>query len=97
METSYYITLNLRTCKGYESFGKFCIGTDKVFAESMFSKLKGSNDVTEKNILHLELVASRHDLPINIHMISCNLEELTENCRFITKELFKMHNLEEIR
>jgi hypothetical protein len=97
MKTAYYITLNIKTGSGYESFGKFCIGTDKKYAENIFKQLKGSSEVTEKNILHMDLVTLRNDLPVNVHMISCTLEELTENCRIITKETFKLHNLEEIR
>jgi hypothetical protein len=97
METAYYITLNIKTGSGYESFGKFCIGSDKTFAENIFKKLKGSNEVTERNILHMDLVAMRNELPLNVHMISCTLEELTENCRIITCETFKLHNLEQIR
>lgn len=97
METTYYITLNIKTGKGYESFGKFCIGSDRTYAENIFKKLKGSNEVTEKNILHMDLVESRNELPLNVHMISCTLEELTENCRTITRETFKLHNLEELK
>lgn len=97
METAYYITLNIKTGSGYESFGKFCIGTDKTYAENIFKQLKGSSEVNDGNMLHMDLVTLRNELPVNVHMISCNLEQLTENCRIITKETFKLHNLEEIK
>lgn len=95
METKFYITLNIKTGTGFECFGKFFMGCVKEFAEATFNKLKGSRDVDEKNILHLDLMAIRNDLPMNVHMISCTLEELAENCRIITMETFKVFNLEE--
>jgi hypothetical protein len=97
METAYYITLNVKTGNGYEPFGKFCLGRDRRFAENVFKKLKGSENVNDGNILHLDLVESRNELPVNVHMISCTLKELTENCRIITMDIFKLHNLEEIK
>jgi hypothetical protein len=36
-----------------------------------------------------------NDLPVNIQMISCPLDELAESCKIITKETFKLFNLKE--
>jgi hypothetical protein len=96
MPTVFYIVLNLRTSTGFESFGKFCLGNDRNTAQSIFLKLKGDRKVNDKSILHLDLIETRHELPVNIQMISCSLEELAENCRTITKEMFRHMNLEEI-
>jgi hypothetical protein len=41
----------------------------------------------------MELMETVNDLPLNIKMISCSLDELTENCRLITKETFNIINL----
>lgn len=95
METTYCITLNIKTGTGFECFGKFFLGYIKEFAENTFSKLKGSREVNDRNILHLDLMAIRNDLPMNVHVISCTLEDLAENCKIITKETFKLFNLEE--
>jgi hypothetical protein len=56
--------------------------------------LKGTTDIDEKNILHLDLMETRNGLPVNIQMITCTLEELAENCKIITRELFRLYNLE---
>ena len=32
-------------------------------------------------------------LPLNVQVISCTLEELAENCKTTTKEIFKLLNL----
>jgi hypothetical protein len=37
---------------------------------------------------------TRDDLPVNLKLITCTLEELAENCKLITKEIFKINNLE---
>jgi len=93
----FYIILNLRTCTGYESFGKFFIGNNKRFATDIFAQLKGRREnVDEKSILQFDLMETINGLPVNIQMISCSLEELAENCKIITKETFKLFNLKEI-
>lgn len=95
-QTIFYIVLNLRTCNGFESFGKFFIGNDSEFATVIFNQLKGRKNVTEKGVLQLDLVETINGLPASMQMISCSLEELAENCKIITKETFKLFNLKEI-
>jgi hypothetical protein len=34
-------------------------------------------------------------LPVNLDFITCTLNQLAENCRIITKELFISENLED--
>lgn len=96
METTYYIVLNMKTVNGFESYGRFFIGNNKEFAQSLFLKLKGTEEVNETDILHLDFMQTKYSLPVNIKMINCTLEELSVNCRIITKEVFKFFNLEEI-
>jgi hypothetical protein len=95
-ETIFYVVLNLKTTNGFESFGKFFVGNNRKFAADLFRKLKGSKDVDENSVLHLDLMETKNGLPLNIHMISCSLDELAENCKIITKETFKLFNLEEL-
>jgi hypothetical protein len=95
-QTTFYIVLNLRTCNGYESFGKFFIGNDKRCATDIFDQLKRRSNVDEKSILQLDLRETKNGLPVNMQMISCSLEDLAENCKIITRETFKLFNLKEI-
>lgn len=94
METQFYITLTLRTHKGLESFAKFFIGNNPHRAFAIFKQLKGSHDVSEKNILYFDFFETQKGLPVNLDLITCTLNQLAENCRIITKELFKSENLE---
>jgi hypothetical protein len=95
-QATFYIVLNLRTCNGYESFGKFSIGNNKRIATDIFSRLKGSQVVNEKSNIQLDLTEMVNGLPVNIQMISCSLNELAENCKFITIETFRLLNLKAI-
>jgi len=95
-ETIFYIILNIKTADGVESVGKFFIGNDPYTANKIFQGLKGSGKVDEKTMLSLELTESVNGLPVNIKMISCTLEELAENCRIVTKEVFKVLNMKEM-
>ena len=95
MDTKFYILLNMKTFTGPESFAQFFIGNNKAAAQAIFRKLKGTSDVDERNVLYLEFMETADGLPVNLDMISCTLEQLAENCKLITKEIFKINNLEE--
>ncbi len=95
-KTTFNIVLNIRTSNGFESFGKFFVGNNKKFAEAIFVELKGRKNIDEKTILQLDLVETINGLPVNMKMISCSLDELAENCKIITKETFKVFNMEEM-
>jgi hypothetical protein len=95
VESSFYIIVNIKTLSGYEAAGRFYLGNNGEFAQMVFSKLKGSGDVNEKHPLQMDFIEKRNSLPVNLKMISCNLEEIAENCKIITKELFTFLNLDE--
>lgn len=93
METKYYILLSMKTYNGPESFAQFFIGNNREAAYTLFSKLKGTTEATEGNVLYIDFMETLNDLPLNLKLITCNLEELAENCKLITKEVFKQRNL----
>jgi hypothetical protein len=93
METQFYITFMLKTVQGLKTFAKYFIGNDKERAITIFQSLKGTHDVSETNVLFIEFIETKGELPINLDVISCTLNELAENCKIITKELFKSENL----
>ena len=93
-QPGFYVVVNLKAGKSYESYAKFFLGKKRKPAESIFFKLKGSSDVSEKSMIQLQFMELDESLPLNINLLSCTLEELAENCKIITKELFKQLNLE---
>jgi hypothetical protein len=93
METQFYILFTLKTLKGPESFAKFFIGNDRDNAYEIFSKLKGTDSVDEKNLLYIDFMETKQGLPVNLNVITCTLNQLTDNFKELTKELFKAENL----
>lgn len=92
-ENTFYVILSLRTAEGFENFGKFNLGNNREAAADVFRQLRGSSVVDEKTMLTIDLVETIHDLPVNLHILACTLEELAFNCKIIAKEAFKIFNL----
>ena len=89
----FFIMLTLKTAEGTETFGKFYIGNKREQAHSVFNKLKGSNNVEDRDILYLEFVESAAGLPVDLKIKACTLDQMAENCKCIAKEVFRMNNL----
>ena len=93
METTFYILLNVKTCTGYETYGKFFIGNKREAALDIWKMLKGSPAVNEGTVLSIELMETVKNIPVNVYMLGCTLEQITENTKIITKETFKLFSL----
>ena len=91
--TTFYATVSIKTPDGFENFGRFNLGNSRKAATAIFRQLKGSPDVSHKTMLTVELIETVNGLPVNLHMLDCTLDELAYNCKIITKETFKLHNL----
>ncbi len=83
----------MKTVQGFESFAKFYIGNKEQFAFQLFEKLIGNEKEIGNCVLQMDLMETRNNLPVNIKVIGCTLEEMAENCKVITKEAFKIFNL----
>jgi hypothetical protein len=94
-ENTFYVLVNLRTCDGFENFGRFNLGNNRKAAARVFGQFKGSPDVNEKTVLTVELMETVDELPLNLNILACTLEELSYNTRVIAKETFKLHNLKQ--
>ncbi len=93
MDTTFYIEFNIKTNNGFEPYGRFFVGYGRDFAYELFSSLKGIGEVTDKTVLNATLLEMVDNLPVNIKIIGCSLEEIQENCKIITREVFKLFNL----
>lgn len=93
MENTFCIVLHIRTYSGLETFGKFNIGNNRQAAYTLFNSLKGITDIDESQVLSMTLMEMRKELPVNVKIIGCTLNEFSENCRIITREVFKLFNL----
>ena len=94
MENAFYILLYIKTHQGFRSFARFDIGNKEESARRLFEKLKGETEEIDGCILQMDLMETQHNLPVNLKVIGCTLEEMANNCKVICKEVFKSFTLE---
>ena len=92
-ENVFYALLSIRTVDGFESFGKFNLGNNRKAASSIFKQLKGTPVVHETTMLTIDLVETVNELPVNLNILGCTLDEMAYNAEIIVKERFKVLNL----
>src|SRR5687768_5927895 len=94
MDTQFFIRFAMKTKTGADTFANFFIGNSRSRARAIFNNLKGNREVRESDLLQLEFMETSEGIPVNLDVMSCTLQELGENCKLITKELFKSAVLE---
>lgn len=94
MEKTYYIMFHLKVKGELQAFGKFYIGQHRGLAHGLFNQMKGKADTDGSEVLFVELMETHEKLPLNIQMLACTLDELSDNCRLIAKETFKWNNID---
>ncbi len=93
MQTVFYIEISIQTTEGPQRIGRFELGADRDAATQLFQKLKGSAEVNEKDMLYIGFMETVKGLPVNIEVLTCDLQELGTNTMLITQELFRLANL----
>ncbi|MDB4919679.1 hypothetical protein [Mucilaginibacter sp.] len=94
MKTTYYISLNIKTPGGFETYGSFCLGNEREKAAAIFNQLKGSDDFSEKSILHMDFTEMRDGIPLPVKILHCTIDDIAVNARIITRDIFKNRSLE---
>ena len=97
METTFYILVHIKTPEQLQTIGKFYIGNDRHFANNLFKQLKGNPSLDKQGVLFIELMETLRGLPVNIQLLACTLNELTDNYRIVTREVFRQLNLDDLR
>lgn len=95
METAFSITVTLNLKHKKLPYGKFSLGRDKVSSMEIFSMLKGRDGSEHSCSIQMDLTQEITGLPVPIGMIHCSLEELKENVSVISREIFRIAQLEE--
>lgn len=96
MQRRFYIILSLKTPTGFAEYGQYYFGNDRHAADELFNTLQGSRDVAEHLPLHIDLMETINELPVKIKTIGCTLDELAYNTKLITREVFRLKNLEDM-
>ncbi len=92
MDRVFYVHVMLKTPAGWTPYGQFFVGDEPEVALTLFNRLQGRPQ--EGGLLRLDLMESRDPAGVRIKRLYCTLDELSENCRIITKEVFKRFTLE---
>ena len=91
----YNIIVNIKTAAGILEVGNFLIGDDDEFARATFSSLKGNNNINDGGILRMDLIETKNQaLPLLLESITCSLDQYLENCRIVTRDVFKFFTME---
>lgn len=95
MENYFYISLNIKTFSGIDSYATYNIGGDREKANQIFSQLRGSKPLSDQTVLTMDLTQINDGIPFPIKMLGCTFDEVAYNTKVITREIFKSLNLEE--
>ena len=90
----FYIDISIQTPEGPKQFGRFEFGSNREAAQELFRRLKGSPEVDPKDMLHIEFRETVNGLPVNLDILTCDLQELGTNTMMITQEVFRLTNLQ---
>lgn len=93
MEERFYIDVLLKAAKGWITYARFNLGSDRAFGQSLFSALAGRK--SPDGFIRLNLMEANDDIPLLHKSMYCTLPELAENSILITKEVFRFYNLDE--
>lgn len=94
MKTLFYIIVKMKIHDGMIECSRLSVGDQKEFAKDLFENLRGHLDPESAYVLRMDLIEEFPTHSVLIDTKACNLEELTENFRLITRETFKHLNLE---
>lgn len=95
MDNFFYISLNIKTLSGFDSYATYSLGSDKKQAATIFNQLKGSSELSDKTILTMDLTEMRDGIPLPLKMVECTFQDIIYNTKIITREIFKNLNLED--
>jgi hypothetical protein len=97
MKRQYYLLLSVKTPGGFVAYGQYDLLTSPEEADEFFEGLKGSKEVEEEHILHIDLMETVDGLPFKIRTIGCTLDELTCNCKKVSLEVFRLAHLKGVK
>lgn len=91
----FIITIDMKVAEGYIEYGRFTINSFQHAAQDIFDQLSGLAYTNNNLLLRLSLIQQGSE-PFEVLATKyCTLDELCDNCRLITRALFKCYNLDQ--
>ncbi|PZR22637.1 MAG: hypothetical protein DI539_05290 [Flavobacterium psychrophilum] len=94
MDNSYYISLNIKTLPGFDSYATYTVEQDKEKAIAIFGQLKGSPNLSDSTVLTMDLTEINDGILFPLEMLECTFQDVIHNTKIITREIFKDLNFE---
>ncbi|KIA93559.1 hypothetical protein OC25_12350 [Pedobacter kyungheensis] len=94
MENKYAVTLSLLVPIGLHTYGSFFLGTDRREAKNIFGMLKGKTEPIQGCCIQMELCEEISGISISIAVLHCCSENLKDNIAVISREVFRISQLE---
>jgi len=94
MKSQFELVLSLKTSNGFIDYGWYPLGNNRKAADHLFTQMLGSDTMADSAVLHIDLVETKAGLPFKVNGLSCTLDELCENVKLISREMFRLKNLE---
>ena len=77
-------------------YGQYFIGSEQKAAYALFDQLQGESILHDHAVLHIDLMETENEVPVNIKSKCCTLEQLSRNCKQISREVFRLRNMKEV-
>lgn len=90
----FQFVISIKTPKGYVETGRFFIGNGIKQAIAILEHLEGKSNGSHAPILKLDLIKYGGDKDTILETLDCTLEQVSENVKIITRELFKLTNID---
>ncbi|MGM9476152.1 hypothetical protein ACS5PU_06970 [Pedobacter sp. GSP4] len=97
MENKHAITLSLLVPTGLHTYGSFLLGTNRREAKNIFGMLKGKPGPMQGCCIQMELCEEIGGISFSIAVFHCCSENLKENVALISREIFRISQLEDGR
>ena len=88
-KNSFKIEFSFKTKRGPETFACFTLGDNPAVAQAIFKQVKNAVTDGVEAVMTVDFLETKNELPVNLDMINCTLDQLGEICKIITKEMFK--------
>lgn len=94
MDNLYYISLNIKTLTGFDSYATYSLGKNKEKVTTLFGQLKGSPNLSDSTVLTMDLTEMNDGISFPLAMLECTFQDVIHNTKIITREIFKDLNFE---
>ena len=64
MENLFQISMHIKTPGGFETYGRFDLGSDREQATTIVGQLRGTDDIAEHSILYMDFTEIRNGIPL---------------------------------